>query len=399
MKIEPTNFTKRFIDGLKFEGTAYLVRDTKVAGLMVSVGARGKVYKIQRDMRRPGMPPRTVRHTLGTADDLSVDQAREKAQEVIAGIKRGVDPNHPVAPAPAPSVWTVERMFDEYAVDLAKRDKAERTIADLHRLLTYLDDWRSLPITSVTKEMCRARHAKITSDNGPVVANQALRQFRTCWNAAEKALDTSPGTNPVDGVTFHKAREGNRSIRDVDLAGWYARVGKLSNPLRRLMHEIGLFSGLRPGNLVALERDWINLDKRAIVIPAEHMKARREFALPLSSHMVDLVKRALETSQMLYPGATWLFPTRSADGSEVICTQVWKEKKLPGETGHMLRHTYSNMARLAGVDDVDRELLLAHKIPGVQGVYLNVPALFGRLLGAQEQVTAHIRALINPQPK
>ena len=55
-----------------------------------------------------------------------------------------------------------------------------------------------------------------------------------------------------------------------------------------------------------------------------------------------------------------------------------------------------NAARLAGVDDVDRELLLAHRIPGVQGTYLHVPALFTRLLASQEKISAWMLAHTRP---
>ncbi|MEO8184000.1 MAG: hypothetical protein ABI895_34700 [Deltaproteobacteria bacterium] len=86
--------------------------------------------------------------------------------------------------------------------------------------------------------------------------------------------------------------------------------------------------------LVALECAWLRLDDRAILIPHGRMKARVDFALPLSKHMVALVRRALKVAEeVLHPGAKYLFPTR-AHGGAVIATQVWKEKGLPNETGH-----------------------------------------------------------------
>jgi integrase len=100
------------------------------------------------------------------------------------------------------------------------------------------------------------------------------------------------------------------------------RSANEGNPLRRAMHELGIYSGLRPGTLVSLQRAWLRLDDRAISIPK--MKRGHPFDLPLSTHMLDLVRRALELSQMLYPGAPWLFPTRSAADRTVICTQVWR---------------------------------------------------------------------------
>ena len=97
---------------------------------------------------------------------------------------------------------------------------------------------------------------------------------------------------------------------------------------------------------------------------------------------------------MLFPGSPWLFPTRSSkEGRGVIATQVWREKSLPSETGHILRHTYRTVAQSIGIDQVSARLLLDHRVPGIDGVYIHQRALFGPLLAAQEKMTAAILAL------
>lgn len=371
-----------------------ILRDAQVPGLFVECGQQGVSLKIQADLRRgerTGVArPRaqTVKITLGRWPAMGVDAARVEAVRLLAEIKAGRDPRQRPA---APGVWTVERARAEYLADLQLREKAAGTIANLDRAFTlHLADWRALPLTGVTREMARERHARVLALSGPVAANNALRALRTVYNFAKRVHDAPLGENPVDAVTFARERSANRSIAPVDLAGWYAKLQMLPSPARRIMHELGLFTGLRPGNLVALERAWIDFDRHVLVLPAQVMKGRTEFHLPLSAHVEGLLRRAVALAREQAPQEPWLFPTRDARGERWIATQVWKEKKLPSETGHTLRHTYSNVARLAGVDDVDRELLLAHKIPGVQGVYLHTPTLFGRLLAAQERVSAYL---------
>lgn len=158
------------------------------------------------------------------------------------------------------------------------------------------------------------------------------------------------------------------------------------------MHELGLFSGLRPRYLVSIQREWILLDECAIVIPK--MKAGRSFAAPLSTHMVDVVKHALELSDMMYPNAMWLFPSRSSKTGELIATQVWKERTLPSETGHILRHTHRTVAQRIKIDPIDRRLLLDQTVPGIDGVYVHEKALFDRLLEDQELVTEELLRLM-----
>ena len=93
----PTKLTEAFIRGLPHEETSYVVRDTKVTGLLVAVNKTSKSYKVQRDLWRGQRGRRTlvktVRHTLGTTDELTLEQARLKAEDVIRQIKLGIDPN------------------------------------------------------------------------------------------------------------------------------------------------------------------------------------------------------------------------------------------------------------------------------------------------------------------
>jgi integrase len=394
--LAPTKITARVLERLR---PGQRVRDTVVRGFFAEAGKAGVSLKVQADLwdgeRGTRRLVRTVRHTLGRYPALSIDEGRQRAMAVLAQIKSGLDPRHA---APAPVRWTVGALFEEYVKDLAIRKRSERTASDLRKLLRlYLSDWAELPIESITRAMCRERHAHISKHNGEVAANYALRALRTCVRFALDKLDVKlPDGNPIRGVTFHERDSRRVFIPFADLPSWYAHVQALPNELRRVMHELGLFSGLRPGTLVSLERAWLRLDECAIVIPAGRMKARREFSLPMSDHMVGLVRRALALGDAMHPGSPWLFPTRSADGREVKPTQVWRERTIAERTGHIVRHTYSVACNAARVSSVDRQLLLGQKIPGVEGVYIHDRALFDHLLAEQARVTAFLLTAIQP---
>ena len=393
----PRRLTENFIKKLTFDGQAFAVRDTAVTGLMVAVNKGSKSYKVQRDLWRGRLGRRrlvkTVRHTLGTTDELTLDEARTRAQEVIAQIKRGIDPNASGA-TPGAEVWTVSALWDEYEADMRQRGLAERTVAAFRAHLDhYLADWKSIPLTELRRSICRDRHRVLTERNGPYPANHAMRSVRVAYNFALRVVDDPDGLpdNPVRAVTFNRERRREAVVMPDDLPAWWARLQTIENPLRREMHVLGLLSGLRPGTLVSLERDWIDLEAGTIKIP--RMKSGREFHLPLSGQMVDLVRRAMELGDVLYPPAPWLFPTRSNDGRQVIATQVWREKKLPSETGHILRHTYRTLAHAAGITETDGRLLLDQKVPGISGVYIQERALFAHLQGRQEHLSAYILEL------
>ncbi len=315
----PRKLTEGFVQSLQL-GAPTVVRDTKVTGLLLAVNKHSKSYKVQRDLwegqRGRRTLIKTVRHTLGTTEELTLEQARTKAEDIIRLIKRGVDPNAPLAEQQKAEGWTVDMLFDEYAADLRKREKSERTAVDtLARRDRYLAAWRNLPLTSLTRSMVRAKHVELTETKGKVTANHVMRDFRAAYNLALRVVDDPDllPDNPVKAVTFNKERASNRVIMPDDLPDWWPKIQALPNPLRRAMHELGLLSGLRPGTLVSLRREWVALGDCAIRIPK--MKSGREFDLPLSAHMVDVVQRTFALGDVLYPKAPWLFrkhPVRTA---------------------------------------------------------------------------------------
>jgi integrase len=410
----PTKLTQKFVDALPV-GASLQIRALSPKGLVVRVGRTSKSYVVMRELwvgtRGSKRLAKTCVVTLGRCEDMRLDEAVERAQDVLAQIRRGVDPN--AKTSPHSGAWTVQRAYDQYLADLLKSGGAESTAAlTRERLSRYLGDWLGMPIAEITPQMWVDRHTKIMADvkgraknaraTGARSANQALRDFRAVWNRIAK-IDQSLTNNPAHAVREARERKAHHQVQPEDLRDWAGKVALLPSPLRQRMHMLGLFSGLRPGNLVAIEREWVRLEKQAICFPAEVMKGRRPFDLPLSAHMVGLLREALTLSEMTFAGAPWLFPTREHDSKRrkervatprVIATQVWKERTLPNATGHALRHTYSNLAGLARVDETSRMMLMAQKIPGIQGRYLDQPTLFSRLLEDQEKVTAHVLSLI-----
>ena len=281
----PTKLTEAVVRGLTFKGKPFAVRDTTVKGFMVAINRHSKSYKVQRDLwvgqRGRRRLVKTVRRTLGTTQELTLDDARTQAMEIIAQIKQGIDPNSASGGLGA-EAWTVERMFDEYVADLCMRECAERTISDAKEFLwRYLEDWKPIPINEISRTMAREKHRYITENHGKAVANNVLRLFKTTYNLALRVVDDPDALpdNPVKAVTFNRTRASNRVILPEDLPHWWERVQALPNPLRKVMHTLGLFSGLRPGTLVSIERNWLRLDEQAISIP--RMKSGEPFDLPL----------------------------------------------------------------------------------------------------------------------
>jgi integrase len=397
----PRRLTEGYIKSLSYKTRAFAVRDTAVKGLLVDVNKLSKSYKVQKELwvgqRGRRRLAKTVRRTLGTTEEMTLDEARTRALALVAEVKRGKDPNGTFGDIDA-GQWTVGRMFDEYVADMARRECAERSGRNvLERLERYLGDWKKTPINEIKKSIARERHALISQRNGKRIANMAMKDFRWAYNLALRVLDDPDalGDNPTNAITWNKERSSDRVLMPEELPEWWTKVQAISNPIRRAMHELGILSGLRPGTLASLRREWVDLGKHTIRIPK--MKSGRSFDLPLSEQMEEIVRRALAAGDTLYPGSPWLFPARLRRGDrDVKHVQVWSEKDLPSQTGHILRHTYRTIAKRVGTDQIDARLLLDHTVPGIDGVYIHSRALFDRLLATQQTMSAEITALCVP---
>jgi len=391
--------TEKKIKGYVWHGEAKTYRDGKVPGFFISINKTCKSYKLQADLWQGAIGRRklvrTVRHTIGTTETHSLSDARNIASECLSKIKRGVDPfpqknkNRGTLPSVNgdPVGWTVDELMLGYAEVLEAKEMAERSISNVHNIHSrYLKRWRGRMAIEITKRDARDLHEYISTNHGKTAANQALRYFRAAYNVADTLSDDNEAFeyNPVRGVIFHKDRLSNRVLAPEELFEWSKKLEAIRNPLRREMHLLSLLSGLRPGSAMSIQQDWFDLEGSAIRFP--RMKSSRAFDLPLSIQMIECVGRAQQISHSLYPNSNWLFPTRTTDG-KVTHTKVVREKNMPRETGHILRHTHRTMAQHELINPINGKLLLDHKVPGIDGVYIHNKGLFIPLLKDQQTIS------------
>jgi len=395
-----------------------VLRDVAIGGFFAERGKRPRVsLKIQADLP----DGRTVKMTLGQHPGSSLDEVRAEALRLLTEIKAGRDPREPKASPVTEEVWTVREVFAQYQVDMEIRGKSKRTANDLDGMLKNLgswseivkksrrvslpkdfsdekipgralDDWRDLPVTAITREMCRDRHKRLRLI-GVQTANKTLKSLKTCLKFSKKARGY-PADNPVEAVSFSPIRKGeDKPIPFDELRDWYTRLQRIPNPLRRIMQEVGLYTGLRPANLMECQKAWLDWKRHSISIPGPSMKGRAAFYCPMTAHIEQLMRRAIALSEKEFGQSPWVFPAWSRTG-QVIPTNNHKEDLLPQGTGYTLRHTYSNMAVLAKVNNDDRDALIAHKREGITGVYVDDANVFPGLLVQQQRVTDFIRRVL-----
>jgi integrase len=314
------------------------------------------------------------------ADVWTVQRARDEARRILGGMSVGIDPDAAArAKRGGPTLVEATGLYLQNMRDEGARPKsietierelldrgAEKTKDKPAREGSYLLAWLDRPLASLDGAECRERHAEITKQNGPHVANRVMRELRAVWNYVikEAAVGTlkkdygiERGTvfaaNPTIAVKWNTQKAGklvNRRQEPIPwkkLPAWYAAVIELGaehknerketrsgSPIRRDFNLVALLTGLRRTDVATIRWEHANLTDetaearvwcvpkkkweerelpaRTLLLPNPKGGAERSFIIPLSAQVIEILKRRRDENKMLKKGDNgWAFPTEA----------------------------------------------------------------------------------------
>lgn len=139
------------------------------------------------------------------------------------------------------------------------------------------------------------------------------------------------------------------------------------------MARLLLLTGSRRSEVEGLELREIDRDNRALVIPADRMKAGRPHTVPLPPLAWQIVADALAAHDDDAPGWTHLFTTRRMLGRVKADLPVFDQPY----TLHDWRRSFAtNMANRDAANFTTVELCLAHAVGSTVARVYNVAQLF-----------------------
>jgi integrase len=149
-----------------------------------------------------------------------------------------------------------------------------------------------------------------------------------------------------------------------------------SQPATRLAFEWLVLTATRSGETRLARWSEIDEDARLWTIPAERMKAKRSYVVPLSKRCLEILKHA----RGLYPASDLIFPGTKVGSalSDMTFTKVLRDMGYSKEaTPHGMRSAFKVWcAEVTKVRDEVSEAALAHAIPEkVRAAYLRTDFL------------------------
>lgn len=340
--------------------------DSTVAGLGLRVTPAGKpAYIFQSEHQG-----RTLRMTIGRTDARSIADARKKARELQSLIDDGRDPRAVKAEATAADsakrevanstsatvgeAWSVylaerrskwgERHYNDHIAKAkaggvpSKRGTRGRgvTIAGpLHSLMSM----RLCELDASTVEAW----ASVEASSRPTAARLAWRLLKVFlgWCAEQKTYalilpQTNPAKTRKSREALGKAQTKSDVLQREQLAAWFRAVQAIGNPVVAACLQVMLLTGARPGEVLALRWDDINVRWKGLTI-RDKVEGTRE--IPLTPYTSSLLAALPRRSTWVFSGASGA-PISSPNHPLSSANKV---AGIDGLTLHGLRRSFKSL--------------------------------------------------------
>ena len=256
-------------------------------GLYLEIAADGKKFWRYRFK----ISGRESRVSVGRYPDVSLKDARKKRDELAESVKRGIRPTSQTARS---QLQTVNEVFNAW-ITKKQKNSAPATISTYtwifngciknviggakinelraRDLLIYLDE-----LSEKKSEYCAARARSLLSQIFDFAVNIDICDHNTVYslrNMYKKKYKHHPT------LTEHS-----------DIKKLLIAIDKYKkSTITKLLLQLSVHIFLRSGEMVGLEWDEVDTEKKIITIEANRMKMRRDHVIPLSDQALKIVNK------------------------------------------------------------------------------------------------------------
>jgi integrase len=395
-KIRITKSTVRALP-IPIDGTAvYWDRDLVGFGVRVSTSGL-KVFFVQARTKAG----RGIKVTIGRADRITAEQAREAAQKHHAALALGRDPAAELKAARESEKArragaTVAELWRAYAdtvlPDLRPKSQAAyRSWFELH----ISPRLGRVKLADLSAGRIREMHCELTANVGGSTANRAhavisavlswgaiatdrdgRRKFPDCQNVAKGAIKANP----------EESRE--RELSDDELRRLLVYLDASPSQQARAV-EMLLATGARRGEVLALR--WSDISGAWWKIPASVSKSKRQVKKPLNQAALEILAKIERR-----PGRVFFNVTESR------LSKWWQKAKrdLALEDLHLhdLRHAAASLALNSGVSLAGISKLLGHGIASAKMTERYSHLSDAELAKASDAVSKRLKMLREVEP-
>jgi integrase len=221
------------------------------------------------------------------------------------------------------------------------------------------------PVADITTGDIEAyRHHRRTQKRSAVTINHDLKLLRKmlAWGIRERLLTATPFKVAGENVI----RLDPESPREERLTSEEAerKLFEAASHLRGVITAM-LETCCRPGDILSLQWQDVDLETRELTIRAEKAKTRRARRLPISSRLLAVLEmRRLDQSGQPFPPDAYVFGNRIGERVKSIRTAWGNAREAAGLKNFQLRdlrHEAASRFEEAGVLTTDVSKFLGHR--------------------------------------
>lgn len=370
--------TKRVVEAVAPADKPLFIWDDQLPGFGVKVltsGQRRYVVKYRAGAGGRAAQQRWV--TVGTHGAITAEQARDLAQQILAAVARGEDPQaNKFAVRGAP---TMDDLWARYEAEHLPGKKVSSQRDDRQKWRDIIEpQFAKRKVNEIARDEVDKLHRRLIET--PYQANRALALLSKLLNLAEKWGMRPDSTNPCRHVKKYIERHRERYLNGNEMArlGEALRVGLATHsetPHMVAAIKLLLLTGARVSEVLTAQWAWVDWNRRVIQLPDSKTGRKPLF---LSEATVDLLRelRDLPTSR----DTPYIIRGRSPEQPLINLAKPWKRICERAQLADMRLHDLRHTAASVGV-----------------GQGMNLPVI-GRLLGHTQASTTNRYAHVDIDP-
>ena len=375
MQKSTSRLTEAGIEALRVTGRDRIVFDALQPGFGVRITPAGtKIYIAQA--RVDGQPRRIA---VGRYPDKKVADARADARGALQDMRAGRDPKIEQADrarAVEAGLTTLGAFADRWLDEYVRPKLKPRTVADYEKLIEQKikPALGHLILARVAKDDILKFHATMKAT--PRRANYTVRTVGALMTYAEDCRLRPQQTNPCRRIKMYPERLRERFMDEAEIsraaeAITGAEREGVIGPHAAAGLRLALLTGMRSGEITAVQWSHIDWDRRQIRLPDSDEPGRKGGArtVYLSEAAIELLRGIPRVGPFVIAGAKKGEPYKNLGRAWIV---VRGRAGLDDVRLHDVRHSYASLAAAKGHSLPMIGKLLGHKVAATTQRYAHL---------------------------
>lgn len=367
--------------------------DTELKGFGLRVGKESMTFFVQveipDDSKQWKKAYRTVKANIGRFGELTPEQARDKAPEVMQRLRAGDRADNSKPP-------TLRELYQRYVVD----KKLKNNTVTAYKIYfeneggSKFTTWMDIPVSNLTDmltpDIVIRRYQEVLSNSGKGAASNSFKMLQAIINYGMILYPQYISRNPVKVISsaelWPKIKARITCIEPEQFKTFHDAL--LSFPaIHRDCYLFALYQGLRPDEAHGLRWEDVKMDKMIFDLTHKDSKTKHRGILPLSRQTVEILKRRNEVKQ---EDDVYVFPSesgRSKNGHVMLRADKLGPKSGLDITPHSLRRSFVTVGERLRLRREEINMLTNHIDQTVLGKH------YSRL--GVEDIRAPLQAICN----